>query len=123
MQFLLGEDSQDLPRSRESLASMPAGGSYGLSDNYGAAGRSQQQRVYMGSNSSSTLTLPSRARTPGPSSSSNNSKIRSNASDGGGSSAAALNPRGSLYRKALSLEQTVSMPDEQVFLVTYIIDV
>lgn len=109
-----------MPRSRESLQSMP-GGSYGLSDNYGAAGRSQRQ--YVGSSSSSTLTLPSRARTPGPSMPSSNGSgrgIRSNASDSGGSSSAAmLNPRGSLYRKALSLEQTMSMPDEQVHKIMY----
>lgn len=96
----------ELPKSRESLASMP-GGSYGLSDNYGAAGRNQ--KAYIGSTSSSTLTLPSRARVAD-----STSRIRSNISDAGGSSAATFNPKGSLYRKALSLEQTVSMPDEQV---------
>jgi hypothetical protein len=101
-------EGSELPKSRESLASMP-GGSYGLSDNYGAAGRSQM--AYLGSSSSSTLTLPSRAR---GASMEPSSKYRSNASDSG-SSAATLNPRGSLYRKALSLEQTVSMPDEQVW--------
>ncbi|ODN05044.1 hypothetical protein Ocin01_01617, partial [Orchesella cincta] len=96
-------EGSELPKSRESLVSMPA--SYGMKS-YG------KQQQYMGSVSSSTLTLPSRGR--GPSlSSSGTKRISSNMSDGGGVSSSPFSPQGTLHRKALSLDQSVSMPDEQ----------
>lgn len=98
-------DGNELPRSRESLVSMPA--------SYGVKGYASG-KPYLGPVSSSTLTLPSRgggssgARTP----SSGVKKISSNMSDGGGVPFGAQG--GKLYRKAVSLDQNVSMPDEQV---------
>lgn len=102
-------DGAELPKSRESLVSMPA--------SYGVKGYSSGKQ-YLGPSSASTLTLPSRGgpgRLPSSSSSSgssSNKKFSSNMSDGGG--VASYSSQGKLMRKALSLDQNVSMPDEQV---------
>lgn len=102
-------DGGELPKSRESLVSMPAA--------YGMKGYPSTKQ-YLGPSSASTLTLPSRAGAGGhqmpysSSSSSGPKKISSNMSDGGG--VPSYQPMGKLSRKALSLDQNVSMPDEQV---------
>ncbi|CAG7659356.1 unnamed protein product [Allacma fusca] len=81
-------------QSQESLKSSVS--AYGQ-EHYG--GRNMRYNT----NNSSTLTLPSRGRTPVGS-------TRNVSLDVPGSQ---YNPTGSLYRKSLSLEQTVAMPDEQ----------
>jgi len=105
------EAGSEIGQSRESLASMP---SYGIRDAYGAAGR--LQKTYTGSNSSSSLTLPSNHNNK--SSPGQHRSIRGNMSDTGGTTLANVNSRGSLNRKAISLEQTASA-DEQVLRVLF----
>ena len=83
---------QDERQSQESLKSSVS--DY-RQEHYGRAMRNA-------ANSSSTLTLPSRGRTPTPTT--KNLRVEVNSP---------YDPRGSLYRKSLSLEQTVAMPDEQ----------
>jgi len=89
-------------------------------EHYGLSGSVSRAAVkYSGSSSSSTLTLPASSRTSRGVSqdpAEAGSRIRGKSVDKARIQAAppSITPSSSLFRKSLSLEQNVSMPDEQV---------